>query len=113
MANGYSVGNLELDITALDKSATSLTNVINNLQSMLNLVSPISESLKTLRTDMSSISRIKFGSFDRLATGLNILSKVNTQGLYTKLNSISRILTPVKELSAGMTSLGSVNSFAN
>lgn len=113
MPNGYSVGNLELDITALDKSATSLNNVISRLQSMLNLVSPISASLKTLRTDMSAISRLKFGSFDRLATGLNSLSRVNTQGLYTKLNSISRILTPLKELSAGMTSIGSVNTFAN
>lgn len=113
MPNGYSVGNLEIDITALDKSATSLNNVISRLQSMLNLVSPISASLKTLRTDMSAISRLKFGSFDRLATGLNSLSKVNTQGLYTKLNSISRILTPLKELSAGMTSIGSVNTFAN
>lgn len=113
MPNGYSVGNLELDITALDKSATSLNNVISRLQSMLNLVSPISASLKTLRTDMSAISRLKFGSFDRLAMGLNSLSKVNTQGLYTKLNSISRILTPLKELSASMTSIGSVNTFAN
>lgn len=113
MPNGYSVGNLELDITALDKSATSLNNVIDRLQSMLQLVTPISTQLKTLRTDMSAISRLKFGSFERLATGLNSLSKVNTQGLYTKLNSITRILTPLQELSASMSGIGQVNNFAN
>lgn len=113
MTNGYSVGNLELDITALDKSATSLNNVIERLQSMLQLVTPISTQLKTLRTDMSAISRLKFGSFERLATGLNSLSKVNTQGLYTKLNSITRILTPLQELSASMSGIGQVNTFAN
>lgn len=113
MPNGYSVGNLELDITALDKSATSLNNVIDRLESMLQLVTPISTQLKTLRTDMSAISRLKFGSFERLATGLNSLSKVNTQGLYTKLNSITRILTPLQELSASMSGIGQVNTFAN
>lgn len=113
MQNGYSVGNLELDITALDKSATSLNNVIDRLQSMLQLVTPISAKFLTLRTDMSAISRLKFGSFERLATGLNSLSKVNTQGLYTKLNSITRILTPLQELSASMSGIGQVNTFAN
>lgn len=111
--SNYSVGNLELDIIALDKATTSLTNVVNRLQSMLNLVAPISTSIKTLRTDMSAISRLKFGSFERLATALNSLSTVNTQGLYAKINSISRILTPLKDLGAGMNSLGSLNSFAN
>ena len=111
--SNYSVGNLELDITALDKSATSLNNVIDRLQSMLQLVTPISTQLKTLRTDMSAISRLKFGSFERLATGLNSISKVNTQGLYTKLNSITRILTPLQELSASMSGIGQVNTFAN
>lgn len=113
MPNGYNVGNLELDITALDKSATSLNNVIDRLQSMLHLVTPISTQLKTLRTDMSAISRLKFGSFERLATGLNSLSTVNTQGLYTKLNSITRILAPLQELSASMSGIGQVNNFAN
>lgn len=113
MQNGYSVGNLELDITALDKSATSLNNVIDRLQSMLQLVTPISAKFLTLRTDMSAISRLKFGSFERFATGLNSLSKVNTQGLYTKLNSITRILTPLQELSASMSGIGQVNTFAN
>lgn len=113
MPADYNVGNLELDIAALDKSATSLNNVINRLQSMLQLVRPLSKGLNTLRTDMSAISRVKFGSFERLATGLNSLSKIDTQGLYTKLNSITRILTPLQGLSASMSSSGQINTFAN
>lgn len=111
--SNYNVGNLELSIQALDKSATSLNNVVSRLQSILNVVSPLSTGFKSLRSDMSAISRLKFGSFDRLATGLNSISKVNTQGLYTKLGSITRILTPLKDLSSGMASIGAVNNFAN
>lgn len=113
MPNGYSVGNLELDITALDKSATSLDTLVNRLRLVSKTITPTIQAVKSLRLNMSAISRLQFGSLDRFANGLNKISAINTQGLYAKLNSISRILTPLKELSQGITSLGAVNNFAN
>lgn len=113
MTTGYSVGNLELSISALDKSATSLDNLLNRLDLIYDFCKGINSPIKTIRSELASISRLKFSSLDSLTNSLNGIQKVSTKGLYTSLSQISRILAPLKELTTSLNVATPLNSFAN
>lgn len=89
MANGYSVGNLELDIAAVDKSAASLSNVIERLQSMLNLVMPISNGFKSMRTNIGAAAKQDFSFDSGSSGGGKQQKKFDWKGVVGKLYVIS------------------------
>lgn len=112
--SGYSAGNLEFQMQAMEKNTTATFSKLNSaLMTMMNLVGQNISSLKSLQKTLTSISRIQFNSLDRLAQGLNKLNAINLQGLYNKINSLSRILTPLGNLGSSFTGFASFNSFVN
>lgn len=114
VGDGYSAGNLSFQIQAMEKNTTATFSKLNaTLMTMMNLVGHTSSAFKSLQKTLSSMSRLQFNSLDRLASGLEKLAGINTQGLYKKLNSLARILQPLQELSGGLSGLGQFNNFAN
>ena len=114
VGNGYSAGNLEFQIQAMEKNTTATFSKLNStLMTMMNLIGHNTSNLKALQKTLTSISRIQFNSLDRLAQGLNKLNAINLQGLYQKINSLGRILTPLGNLSSSFSGLSSFNSFVN
>lgn len=112
--NSYSAGNLEMQIQAVGTNATaSLSTVNQHLRTMVSLVGTTSSSFKALQQSLASISRLKFNSLDRLSSGLEKISQINTTNLYNQMSSISKVIAPLSQLSSSISGVGQMNTFAN
>lgn len=112
--NSYSAGNLEMQIQAVGTNATaSLSTVNQHLRTMVSLVGTTSSSFKALQQSLASISRLKFNSLDKLSSGLEKISQINTTNLYNQMSSISRVITPLSQLNSSISGVGQINTFAN
>lgn len=112
--NSYSAGNLEMQIQAVGTNATaSLSTVNQHLRTMVSLVGTTSSSFKALQQSLASISRLKFNSLDKLSSGLEKISQINTTNLYNQMSSISRVIAPLSQLSSSISGVGQINTFAN
>lgn len=112
--NSYSAGNLEMQIQAVGTNATaSLSTVNQHLRTMVSLVGTTSSSFKAVRQSLASISRLKFNSLDKLYSGLEKISQINTTNLYNQMSSISRVIAPLSQLSSNISGVGQINTFAN
>lgn len=112
--NSYSAGNLEMQIQAVGTNATaSLSTVNQHLRTMVSLVGTTSSSFKALQQSLASISRLKFNSLDKLSSGLEKISQINTTNLYNQMSSISRVIAPLSQLNSSISGVGQMNTFAN
>lgn len=112
--NSYSAGNLEMQIQAVGTNATaSLSTVNQHLRTMVSLVGTTSSSFKALQQSLASISRLKFNSLDKLSSGLEKISQINTTNLYNQMSSISRVIAPLSQLNSSISGVGQINTFAN
>ena len=112
--NSYSAGNLEMQIQAVGTNATaSLSTVNQHLRTMVSLVGTTSSSFKALQQSLASISRLKFNSLDKLSSGLEKISQINTTNLYNQMSSISKVIAPLSQLNSSISGVGQMNTFAN
>ena len=112
--NSYSASNLEMQIQAVGTNATaSLSTVNQHLRTMVSLVGTTSSSFKALQQSLASISRLKFNSLDKLSSGLEKISQINTTNLYNQMSSISRVIAPLSQLNSSISGVGQINTFAN